>query len=165
MCTQSTGDSLHGPASVPQFLLTRGADTGAFVLRASCRVGRTDHPLPAAPSVPRARGWQLGLGVDVHGLAHQLCFHTGPPARCFAGLGLVAAQEEPWPQKAQLHLGPTSRSPWQRTQHRVFTVQRWETLAPAKPHRSHGALRAGNDSVSSAFPSLPRTSTVSGQPS
>lgn len=139
------------------------------MLQASCRVGRTDRPLPAAPSVPRARGQQLGLGVDVHELAHQLFPHRplvpSTPIRCFVGLGLVAAQEEPWPQKAQLHLGPTSRSPWQRTQRGVFTVQRWETLAPTKPHRSRGALRAGNHSVSSAFPSLPRTSMVPGQPS
>ena len=70
--TQSTGVSLHGPASLPQSLLTRGEDTGAPVLRAACGVWRTDRPLPAAPLVPRARGRQLGLSVDVHGLAHQL---------------------------------------------------------------------------------------------
>ena len=42
------------------------------MLRAACRVWRTDRPLPAAPLVPRAGGRQLGVSVDVPGLAHQL---------------------------------------------------------------------------------------------
>lgn len=48
------------------------------MLRAAYRVGRTGRPLPAAPLVPRARGRQLRLSVDVHGLAHQLVSTQAP---------------------------------------------------------------------------------------
>lgn len=91
------------------------------MLRAAYRVGRTGRPLPAAPLVPRAGGGSSGLVwmcMDLHtSLFPHRPLVPSTLIRCFVGLGLVAAQEEPWPQQAQLCLGPTSRSPWQRTQH------------------------------------------------
>ena len=62
-------------------------------------------------------GWQVWMCMDLHtSLFPHRSLVPSPPIQCFVGLGLVAAQEEPRPQQAQLCLGPTSRSPWQRTQ-------------------------------------------------
>lgn len=70
--------------------------------------------------------------------------------RCFVGLGLVAAQEEPWPQQAQLCLGPTSGHLGRGHSTGLYCPEVGDVDSREAAWR-HGALRAGNDSVSSAF--------------